>query len=553
MNSFNVDIVVKYVKNIADNSQCVSCGQHKGLRVRYPCGHSVCDNCVLTAENCVLCLSPQDVLTHVNDGPLSLRVENASNLLHTFQELYKLDVYRRLRVSEQLQLEKQLFPECIQAPSKYFNSKRSSNISIINKENILPSVLPGENISKPNMENKMNYVQQWLKKNETSLSEANNCNLSRKPFTDISVNGQNALKSKTPNKVYKNKQVFSRNKNILKNSDLKDKSKLSLKRIRKDIEMNEYKEAVNCNQMKCEKNESGIVIDDEVLIIDDTQSLDKDKKAWLAVIEAEKNCTCEDISVTKFSKSASEIVINKFNTDKQIQSGSDCKIPFYRKSSLLKLKYNKHFDKNENKTSKKSSENNNFTITIDNDSFVTTIKVYEEEGRSKDITKYSIGVQTEDQNNFESNSGNFAEHVKCFIENDDLKENHHNNILTLSKNVDAKSDHLYKKVALMETNPKHTKQLSKETKCLIIDDSDSDCDILLTGKDSLLEVTAEVHRSETENYCSVLSQLEPGEYEHRMKKAVRGHTPASTDSSDKENYDPNRVKRRKLDKKSFKK
>ncbi|XP_045768809.1 uncharacterized protein LOC123869809 [Maniola jurtina] len=552
MNSFNVDQAVHYVKTIAEKCRCVSCDKLKGLRVRYPCGHSVCENCVITAEDCLLCLSPPDVSTHIIDGPLSLRVEHASNLLHSFQELFQLDVYRRQRVSEQLQLEKQLFPECIQAPSKYSNSRRSSNISIQNKEILKHSLLPGENTSTPSnlkMENKMSYVQQWLNKSETSLRESK-YNLPRKPFTDLNVNGQNVTRPKTQNKVIKKKKAPSKNKIPLKsfNSDFKDKSKLSLKRIKQDCEKD-----LKCEQIKCDKNESGIFIDDdEIVVIDETQSLDKDKQAWLAVIEADKLSPYDDTTVSKLSKSEIEIVVNTNPVDKTIQCQNVeamGKVPFYKKSSLYKS-INNQFNKNKNENTDKT---NNVTITIDSSSFTTTIQFYEEQDYTTDRTKYSIGVQTDDGSNFKSDSNHFSKIVELKVpatENSNCNNNDH--IITISdksKNNHPESADLFGDIATLEANQKHTLPSVKEPKYLIIDDSDSDSEISPNLKDSLIEVTAEVHKSETENDSIVLSQLEQGEYEHRMKHAVRGHTPGSTDSSDKENYDPNRAKRRKLDKK----
>ncbi|XP_034827263.1 titin homolog [Maniola hyperantus] len=549
MNSFNVNQAVQYVKTIADICRCVSCDQLKSLRVRYPCGHSVCEHCVLTAEDCLLCLSPPDVSTHIIDDPLSLRVEHASNLLHSFQELFKLDVYRRQRVSEQLQLEKELFPECIQAPSKYSNSRRRSNISIQNKENLKNPLFPGENTSTSSilkMENKMSYVQQWLSKSETSLKKSS-YNLPRKPFTDLNVNDQNVTRPKTQNKVTKKKKAPSKNKIKLKsfNSDFKNKSELSLMRKRKDCEKD-----LNYQQIKCDKNESGIFIDDdEIVNISETQSFDKDKQAWLAVIEAEKNSPYNDTTVSKLSKSEIEKVVNTNPIDKPIQCQNVeamGKVPFYKKSLLFKPMNNQF---HENKY-KKTHEPNNVTITIDSSSFITTIQFYEEQQDRTKNTEYSISVQTEDDSHLKSNSNNFSKTVELKVlatENSNCDENKHISISDKSKNNHQESADLFEEIATMEANQKHTLPSEKEPKCLIIDDSDSDSEILPSVQASLLEVTAEVHKSENDSI--VLSQLEQGEYEHRMKHAVRGHTPASTDSSDKENYDPNRTKRRKLDKK----
>ncbi|XP_023950858.1 uncharacterized protein LOC112055095 [Bicyclus anynana] len=537
MNSFNADQIVKYVKVITDNNKCVICDQLKGLRVRYPCGQSVCNNCILTAETCVFCLSPQDESKHVTDDQLSLRVEHASNLLKTFQELYNIDVYRRLRVSEQLKVEKQLFPECIQAPVKYSNSKRISNIS--NKENIKPTILPGENTSKPDivkMENKINYVHQWLNKNDTILSEAN-YDLPRKPFTDINVNGQNVIRPKTTKNVTKKKKNLSLKKTRLKtyDPDVTDNLKSSTE-LKKNVKINKNnKKFGNCNKIKCDKNESGIVLDDETIFIDDFETVDKDKAALLAVLEAEKNNALNE-TIPTCNMSDREKVVNTNRIDKPTQYQKANRVQFYKKGSLFK-------DQCYESTNENSSKSNNVTITIETMNFVTTVK-FSEEDKSTDATKFSIGVQTDTIDDCEKNS-KMVELQLAKVDHNIYQNQHQITASEVGKN---NKENLKDIAVTVNLNPTEPQQSDKKHKGLIIEESDSDSDIFPT-ENNILEVIAEVHRSETENNCNVLSQLQQDEYKHRKRHAVRGNTPTSTDSSDKENFDPNRAKRRKLDKK----
>lgn len=62
-----------------------------GVYVRYPCGHYICQNCVTTAEECLLCLTPPSETNYSVDKTLSLRTEHISDILTTFQDLFNLD------------------------------------------------------------------------------------------------------------------------------------------------------------------------------------------------------------------------------------------------------------------------------------------------------------------------------------------------------------------------------------------------------------------------------------------------------------------------------
>lgn len=346
------------------------------------------------------------------------------------------------------------------------------------------------------MENKMRDVKRWLK------------TLPRKPFTDLNVNHPNVARSKTQNRVVKSRKP-KRNKSHLKILDSEDKSKLPIKKYSKTkIKSVAMKTEQNHEKVKCEKNESGIFIDDDIEIITDTPSVDKDQEAWLAVLRVEQQGPCKD-SPSKLSKSEFEndFIKNPVEESVQCENVAAGKVQFYRKSSLLPIKNLNGITLN-NKIIKYPEKLQTFTI--DSSSYITTVEFYEDQDdyntRSKfsamsdiagcdNFSKNSVGVQTENKHNFSN-----IDETTLSVNNSNFKENNH--ITTLSKNHDAESANLApvsaKAISAIETNQNEAPQAGQEYAGLVIDDSDSDNEISLTGGESLIEVTAEVHRSETE-------------------------------------------------------
>ncbi|XP_045447603.1 uncharacterized protein LOC123655901 [Melitaea cinxia] len=559
MNNFNTDLAVELIKTLVDRNRCVTCDLLNEPIVRYPCGHTACKTCSETAEDCLLCLSPPTVSTNSVDTPSSERVKNASHLLCTFQELFNLDVYRRHRLSEQLKLEKQLFPKCIQAPTKYCN-KRKSIKDLKDKENSRVSFIAGENISHVSkMDNSINYVQQWLKTNE-SISRKSNNKLPRKPLGDLNVNEQSFTKHSLVSKVNNNRNSYHKRKHIkIIDSDIKQRLLPKKRKTDSYRELRSSKDNIKFNfnkKSKCENDESGIFVDEEIIIIDSslTECKDKDELALIAVRKAEESTSSDFIS---FDESNDKVISKIIDTSNPEIETNSYKVPFYKKSLLHKIC-------NECKVDKNNIENvdnkNNLSVIIDSDKYVTTIKVSQCPVTNVEVVnKQSVQIQTDahitetnevDMDEINTNFGNNTEAQRSSLK-----------VLSLLHEKDIKSADMSKEGAKIskldkneENNLKNSKDVSNiiplaRDKCLVIEESDTDSDI--NEIESTIEVTAEVHREETCFDFGVLSALEPNEYETRMKRnTLRGHTPLSTDSSDKENYDPNRMKKQKLCKKN---
>ncbi|XP_050347030.1 uncharacterized protein LOC126771277 [Nymphalis io] len=547
MNNFNKEVAVNYVKTLVDKNRCVTCDLLNGPIVRYPCGHHVCNNCAINAEYCIRCLSPPTNSINSIDVPYGQRIEHVLHLLTTFQDLFNLDVYKRHRLSEQLKLEKQIFPKCIQAPSKYCNKRKSTKYIVNDKENSRLPFLAGESISNVlNMENTVNYVQQWLKNNESTSKKSSN--LPRKPFADLNVNSQSFTKDFSLVTKDNDSEVSNRKRTHIKviNTNSKKKLRLLPKNKKKESitipRLLSNNESTSLQRSKCENDESGIVVDEETIVIDNSQEgfIDKDRLALIAVQEAEKFKPCD---FTKKSDQSEHIItlteptiLSKpvyFNTDSY-------KIPFYKKSLLYKIC-------NECTNEKKQLQNpvpaKSVTVIIDNDNFITTIKCSHCPVRNIELKKQSVQVQTD---MIKDRTDLIQAPSKINIEtqnNNDNKISKHDNVennVLLNKDIDTdKKDGGIPKITKDNVNV-----LPSKRKCLVIDDSDTDSDINETV--CTLEATAEVHK---EINFGILSSMEAHEYVNRMKPIVRGHTPLSTDSSDKENYDPNRIKRQKFGKK----
>ncbi|KAL0880870.1 hypothetical protein ABMA27_002051 [Loxostege sticticalis] len=544
--SLNISDVIEHVKNIVDSIRCTVCDKADGGRVRFNCGHTSCDDCLIGTEGCMLCLTPPTSLGKPKpDEILSQRVQNACNLLNACQDTFNLDVYRRLRVSEQLKAEKELFPECIQAPAKYCN-KRKSTTPKGNKENLYNSFHPGEHISHTDsykMKKSNNYVKQWLEDSET---------FPRRALGDLIVNRQNQMSKKntfqqTTVKSYQknsNKTYNDRNTSNLKHRkrtlsqtsfSLIDKensvSELNIKKSKKSKFGLPLHEDSDKNVFEHTDNEeSGIVIDDEPILIEDSQSqvIDKDKLALLAVEAAEKERS-DFISLALESTQDNESLPPV--SLKQLNNENNKNVPFYKKTSLADCCFYCKVDNTPN--SKSNSDDKNVSITIENQHFITTINI----SKCAEVTsdKKSVLVQTN------LNDAEKPPESKENIRTDESNEM----VLPYTRKTSTESLDLLQSQGINNLHEDYL--VPQKGGGIVIADSDSD-ESCLGG--SFLEVTAEVHKSCEPIDYGILSAISTSELPSRSRNKVRGITPDSNNSSDKENCDPNKMKKHKKGKKS---
>ncbi|XP_047520278.1 uncharacterized protein LOC125059773 isoform X1 [Pieris napi] len=512
MNNCASDFLINSIKTLIDNCRCVNCDHLNQVRHRFSCGHSICEVCIETSNTCMLCSPTSSNVTPVIDKPQTERVQHASELLNSFQSLFDVDVYRKQRISEKLKVEKEIFPKCIQAPIKYYNKRKSS--IFIDKENI-ETFLPGENIfpyERVKMENSKTYVNQWLNQNQNNFSKDNKARL---PFTDLSIN---SCKSKN-----------------LNNKDKSISKKRKLNKTACTTPTSTYKPRCKENRgyglRKCNNHESGIELDDDICFINDSQS-EILEKAQIAVLEADKKSysfmgdslyvskdTINHIKPNKSLNLRNEHIENIPITSK-FMSTSPYKVPFYKKSKLFEscqLCATYIDEKFTNEIKMK-----NVTVTIDNPSFITTIQIFED---PKHVPEYkSIGIQTE---KIGVNLEKPATDMDLFQKN-----------IRDTGNV-PNHEHAIQNSCKIINKPKG----------IVIEDSD--CDSSDNEASVKLEVMADIHKAcKYEDY--VFRQLNSYEYGNRVIPRVRGKTPASSDSSDKENYNPNR-KKQKLNSKCKKK
>ncbi|XP_045524835.1 uncharacterized protein LOC123714566 isoform X1 [Pieris brassicae] len=515
MNNCASDLVINSIKTLIDNCRCVNCDHLNQIRHRFSCGHSICEVCIETSNTCMLCSPTSSNATPVIDNPQTDRVQHASKLLNTFQSLFDVDVYRKQRISEKLKVEKELFPKCIQAPIKYYNKRKSS--ILIDKENI-ETLLPGENIypcERVKMENSKTYVKQWLNQNQNSFSKEKKVRL---PFTDLNTNS------------CKSKNLNNKDKSISKKRKLNKTacSPTSIYKLR-------CKENRGFGIQKCNNHESGIELDDDICFINDSQSeiLDKDELAQIAILEADKKSYSflgDSLYVSKdkinhiqpnHSLNLRNEHIKNVPITSKLMTTSPYKVPFYKKSKLFdscKLCATYIDEKFTNVIKMK-----NVTVTIDNPSFITTIQIFEDQKHAPEYK--SIGIQTQ---KIEVNLEKPATDMELF----------HKDIRDAGSNVHKHEDAIKKSC-----------QVIHKAKGIVIEDSD--CDSSDNEASTKLEVMADIHRAcKYDDY--VFRELNSYEYGNRVIPRVRGKTPASSDSSDKENYNPNR-KKQKLNSKCKKK
>ncbi|KAJ0175579.1 hypothetical protein K1T71_008738 [Dendrolimus kikuchii] len=549
LDSVDVDAAV-FCKKIYDCLRCAVCDKGSGGRLRFACGHTACTDCA-NSSDCSLCFTNSQTSQPVVDDVLKARVENAGNLLTSYQDLFSLDVYKKQKLSEKLKIEKQLFPACIQAPSKYYNKRKSSCNSFKGKENQL--LFLGEEVSSLKnikMDHKINLVKNWLADNEQ---------IQRKPLVDLNVNQQRIIndnntliannftaskkrKKSTLKSLKSKKQKFSDNVN----SDQKHYFK------NKEIFLGDEIDAYTKNQ----NNPDTVQVDDEPIIIDDSQTdvVDKDKEAWLKVLETHMNELNEQTKESNkiWGETVDMVVIKPTESDQY-------KVPFYKKSCLKDPC--KICDEIVSENSLNSTENNEVTIVVTNNLFVTTIKVskdFETNVNTKSIEVQTEGIQIKTvQNSNDKNLNDKASFICSKVDQEILKNNF---VKTNTNNAPV----IFSEDLFSEERPVNISKLNKvnsdvqyicnidansrKREHLVIDESDSDDSSVLPNH---MEVKADIHRSCTEFDYGVLSEVR-NEVEHSQKsrRPARGLTPDSSNSSEKENYHPNKPKKAKRDKKN---
>uniref|UniRef100_A0A2A4K1D4 RING-type domain-containing protein n=1 Tax=Heliothis virescens TaxID=7102 RepID=A0A2A4K1D4_HELVI len=554
MNNTDIDQTIQNVKNILEKVQCTICDKLDGNRVRYPCGHTACEDCAVDAQDCLICLTPplgsntQPVL----DEAFTQRVKNAALLRKTCEKLFNTDVFKHKRLSEQLRIEKELFPECIQAPVKYENKRKSTSFSHKNKENRF-SIFPGEETShhKENMtmENSVRYVQNWLNSIENDST--------RRPFRDLNVNTQVDHGTIIPksNKTQENKNISVVNRNrkrshfktTVKNlapqtANLKsniNKLYKNNKRVKKEI--NQPNLAVGkYDKSKHDNDESGIFMDNDPILIDDSQEVevDKDKNAWLAVLKANENEEIESTSELKLDNSDHKQIFcaNKQTLLKangiQSKSYQNIKVPFYKKSIIGETCAYCNAE-----VYKSSGQNKDTKIIIDDVNFTTTIKILKDDQHSSKLnTKKTVSVQTDISDIMPTDH--------C-IELKDTMNTEHSNLNQkectedlISKKSDTQSVDLFEDEG--QNNETGDKQNNPHS-YLVISESESDIEMDTSGP---LPVKVDVHRSCEESDYGILSEVvNIQRHDIQPRRGPRGLTPTSTDSSEKENFNPNRMKK----------
>ncbi|XP_053612949.1 uncharacterized protein LOC128676699 [Plodia interpunctella] len=529
--SVDIDKVGECLRNIVDNNRCGICDNLGKTFWRCVHGHIACGDCSVKEEECSTCYtifnSPVSNNIWVEDEIQSEKAKHALELLNTFQDTFKTDVYRRQRISDQLKAEKELFPDCIQAPVKYTNKRKTLNsiTSINDKKNSVNSYYPGQaTFTRRALKmEKSKYVQQWL---ESSTEK-------RKPFANININNQRlpnqnkplhksrTAKNKCQNKL-KRPVKTSNDENNPTNLRLKESSHTFLQKTpKKDVNsknQNTVKDHGKLGKISRIQDDSGIAMDEEftcITIEDSQEIIDKDALALQAVHEAERN----------------ELLLDSMHDDNEECKYDFLKVPFEKKSLLYLSCPNCNVDV-QNVDSVQHQHTNTLSIIVEYGSKVETnvnMPSVSVQTEISEISKASYTVTNEYEKLMSSpqiTKGN----NKVHLPSQDLFIDDINNF-----NTHVQNDILVKKGDTFPQNKENVR---------IIDDSDTDVEA------EQLQVAAEVHRTcELKDY-EVLSELALNEMENRKRRAERGVTPGSSDSSEKENLDPNRMKRFKCMKKS---
>ncbi|CAB3247751.1 unnamed protein product [Arctia plantaginis] len=540
MNSLDFAKAIGFVNKIIDNVRCGICDKLEGTRVRYQCGHIACDDCVTYAQDCQACSPPslRSAIQPKFDKQLTQTVKSAVGLLNACHKFFDSNAFQRKRLSEQLRIEKELFPNCIQAPAKYENKRKST---LTTNENNSSTFFPGEEVRlQVDMAHTTNYVQQWLKKNES--------NLARKPFSDLNVNTSWANKPISKN-IKQNETIFlgaGRKRSHRKVTDKMCARKESINSVynkfdsipkRAKNKNVSYSKNINPNILrKCNNDESGIFMEDEPIVICDSQetAIDKDTNAWLSVLKA---CQNEDLQSTSLVNLSSLHCTNDSNKQSdfnatEVKEISVSRVPFFKRSAIIETcKYCKN-KLNSDKPMPVQNRIKPVKITIDGENFLTTISVFKNvKSDFKINTKNTVSVQTDLCDIVPTSKTNYDETNECINKSlalDKMLNEMNENDIMLSEDLLVDDKNIYDQ----------TKDVSKG---LVIEESDSDTDLEVSGP---MSVKADVHRSCEESVYGLLnSVLTVKKHESKPRRRPRGHTPTSTDSSEKENYNPNRIKK----------
>ena len=232
------------------------------------------------------------------------------------------------------------------------------------------------------MENKNVYVKKWL---DTNLPSQNK---QRKAFTDLGVNRNltnDSLLGSAKHNIHSSFNFKRKiNKTLHDGSENKKKLPIRKKKLKNKINPQNKLQVVPKNN-KIENDDSGIVIDEEIIVIDESENyfIDKDMLACQAVIEAEKNIHVtkdKDINIITKIKPQSMLPLHK--------------VPFYKRSLL----YETCSLCKESINYKKTCDLNPVTIVIDSKNFVTTLNISDcKENNYQYINKQSVAIQTDDK------------------------------------------------------------------------------------------------------------------------------------------------------------
>lgn len=391
-----------------------------------------------------------------------------------------------------MRIENQLFPECIQASAKYYNKRRSSNIRTSDdKENLFSSFYAGEELNKSystTMNTRINLVQKWLEKNEKVERPI------RKPFSDVNVN--NSFRSNTENKIKKGLKAHNQENNLNKKSKKvnKDKNISKTKKKSKIVSspslLDYYKNETIKNKAKPENilnfdkkyDISPKVVTDnkyenntdveyiDTIVIEDTQSqvVDKDRDAWLKVVEEhnkESNDFKDKLKSSEripLSETQLELIPHSVNNEKNVI--------YYKKAYLFKSCHSclRNDVESVHCSCENQRLNSNISITINTNSISSTIKVLrDDENFNSKVIKHTIETQTEDFNHISPSYENISS-PDLFL--DDVK-----------KLEDIDKENLNDKdIGIIDNSISHN-----------INDSDSD-DMECSGP---IKVSVDVHRS----------------------------------------------------------